>query len=88
MLIVVMGALYSFSVALWGVAISPTLLGTLGPSVGWAIFVGVIVLSSTVSGLLSGEWKGATANAKRLLGVSVAILIISMVLVCYGNYLH
>jgi len=85
-LVLAMAVLYSASVALWGVAISPSLLGALGSSVGWALFVGMIVISSTVAGLLEGEWKQAGTSALMTLAGSLACLLFSMVLICMGNY--
>lgn len=84
--VVAMAILYSASVALWGMAISPSLLGALGSSVGWALFVGMIVISSTAAGLLEGEWKHAGTRAVTALTGSVAFLLASMVLICFGNY--
>lgn len=85
-LVLAMAILYSASLALWGMAISPSLLGALGSSVGWALFVGMIVLSSTAAGLLQGEWKQAGINAWTALTGSLACLLSSMVLICIGNY--
>jgi L-rhamnose-H+ transport protein len=85
-LVLAMAILYSASVALWGMAISPSLLGTLGSSVGWALFVGMIVLSSTTAGLLQGEWKQAGTSAWTALTGSLACLLSSMILICIGNY--
>ncbi len=85
-LVLTMAVLYSASVALWGVAISPSLLGALGSSVGWALFVGMIVVSSTAAGLLEGEWKQAGTSALTALAASLACLLSSMVLICIGNY--
>ena len=85
--ILAMAILYSASVALWGVAISPSLLGTLGSSVGWALFVGMIVLSSTAAGLFSGEWKNAAPRAFTALAGGIVCLLSSMVLICVGNYI-
>lgn len=82
-----MGILYSTSVALWGVAISPSLLGTLGPSVGWALFVAMIVLTSTATGLISGEWKDAAKSSVKQLTASVCVLAGAMVFICCGTYL-
>ena len=81
-----MATLYSASLTLWGIAVSPALLGTLGVSVGWALFVGMIVISSTVAGLINGEWKGADASALRTLAMSLGCLLLSMALICLGNY--
>jgi len=85
--ILAMAILYSASVALWGVAISPALLGALGSSVGWALFVGMIVLSSTAAGLFAGEWKKAAPRAFTALAGGIVCLLSSMVLICVGNYL-
>ena len=88
LLVLAMAVLYSASVALWGVAISPSLLGALGSSVGWALFVGMIVMSSTAAGLLAGEWKEAGQSAWKALMGSLVCLLSSMVLICVGNYYH
>lgn len=85
-LVLAMAILYSASVALWGMAISPSLLGALGSSVGWALFVGMIVLSSTAAGLLQGEWKQAGTSAWIALIGSLVCLLSSMILICIGNY--
>lgn len=87
LLVLAMGLLYSASVGLWGIAISAPLLGKFGPSVGWALFVGMIVLSSTAAGVLAGEWKQAHRSSFQKLGASVAILVCSMALICWGTYL-
>lgn len=87
LLVLSMSILYSASVALWGISISAPLLGKFGPSVGWALFVGMIVLSSTAAGVLAGEWKLAQRSSFRKLGASVATLVCSMVLICWGTYL-
>jgi L-rhamnose-H+ transport protein len=86
--ILLMATLYSSSVALWGISISPRLLGPLGPSLGWALFVGTIVISSTAASLFSGEWKRASHAALRKLALSIASLTAGMVLICLGNYLN
>lgn len=84
--VLAMGVLYSASVALWGVATSPALLGVLGVSVGWALFVGMIVLSSTAAGWLAGEWRSAARSSVTLLASSVTALIGAMVLISLGTY--
>lgn len=86
-LVLAMSLLYSASVALWGAAISPSLLGTLGPSVGWALFVGMIVVSSTTAGVIRGEWSGAGRKARGALLASALCLLSSMILICIGNFL-
>jgi L-rhamnose-H+ transport protein len=82
-----MSVLYSASVGLWGVAISPALLGPFGPSVGWALFVGMIVITSTTAGVISGEWRDAIPSSIGQLTASVVSLLASMVAICYGNFI-
>jgi hypothetical protein len=87
LIVLAMSVLYSASVALWGIAISPNLLGTFGPSVGWALFVGMIVLASTAAGVLSGEWRFAKPSSIACLVSSLVALVSATVLICYGTYL-
>ena len=86
LIVLCMSLLYSASVALWGIAISPSMLGLLGPSVGWALFVGMIVLASTAAGVVSGEWKNAKLSSIALLASSLVALVSATVLICYGTY--
>jgi L-rhamnose-H+ transport protein len=87
LIILCMGFLYSASIALWGIAISPRLLGAFGPSVGWALFVGMIVIASTTAGLLSSEWRAARLSSIAFLVSSLVALISATILICYGTYL-
>lgn len=85
--ILVMGLLYSGSTGLWGISISEDMLGKLGPSVGWALFIGMIVVSSNVTGFLSGEWKGVDSKAIRFNLFSLWMIILALLLIGYGNYM-
>ena len=83
--IVVMGLIYTGSVILWGM--STSLLGKLGPSVGWALFIGMIAIGSNIGGFATGEWKNAGSKAITTMLTGVGIIAIGMVLIGYGNYL-
>lgn len=84
---VLMASMYAGSTALWGISTSVTMLGRLGPSVGWALFIGAIAVSSNVGGFLTGEWKDAGRRASRLMVASIAVMVLAMALVAYGNLL-
>jgi L-rhamnose-H+ transport protein len=84
--VLVMGLIYSTSTGLWGISISESMLGKLGPSVGWALFIGMMVISSNISGYLTGEWKGAGRKTMTYLSVSILLIIIALALIGYGNY--
>jgi len=81
-----MGLLYSASNGLWGISISESMLGKLGPSVGWALFIGMMVISSNISGALTGEWKSAGKRSLKYLFVSIGLIISALLLIGFGNY--
>jgi L-rhamnose-H+ transport protein len=53
----------------------------------WTIHMASIVIFSTLWGLGLHEWRGASSKSKRLLGVGLAVLIGSTLIIGYGNYL-
>jgi len=85
-MIIVMGIFYSSSTGLWGISISESMLGSLGPSVGWALFIGMMVISSNISGYITGEWKSAGKKSMNYLFISVALIISALLLIGYGNF--
>jgi L-rhamnose-H+ transport protein len=53
----------------------------------WTLHMASIIIFSSLWGLGLHEWRGAGARAMRLLFVSLALLVLSTVIVGYGNYL-
>jgi L-rhamnose-H+ transport protein len=72
-------------IGLYGAAASK--LGTLGPSLGWAILMSTMVLVANLTGLLSGEWREAPRPARRKLAAGVAQLIIAIAGLAWANAL-
>jgi L-rhamnose-H+ transport protein len=68
-----MGLLWYGSILLY--SLSTTLLGTLGPSIGWPLFLSCIVLMSTVVGVLTGEWNLSIRGPFRTLLFGLCLLI-------------
>jgi len=60
-----MAVLWMGAFALYGM--SAVLLGTLGVSVGWGLFQSFMIMTATVSGILTAEWKRASQSATILL---------------------
>jgi len=87
LLLIMMCLQYTGSVILWGISSSENLLGKLGSSVGWAIFVSFIVISSNLGGFLTGEWKNAGKRAIALMGIALLIILMAMATIGYGNYM-
>jgi L-rhamnose-H+ transport protein len=53
----------------------------------WTLHMASIILFSSIWGLLLGEWKGAAPKAKGLLFLGLGILVLSTVVIGYGNYI-
>lgn len=53
----------------------------------WAIHMIMLVLLSAVAGLVMKEWKNCSAKTMRLLGLALAVLLVAIMLLTYGNYL-
>jgi L-rhamnose-H+ transport protein len=84
-LAVLMGVMWMAGIGLYGAAASK--LGTLGPSLGWAILMSTMVLVANLTGLLSGEWREAPRPARRKLAAGVAQLIIAIAGLAWANAL-
>jgi L-rhamnose-H+ transport protein len=53
----------------------------------WTLHMASIIIFSTIWGLLYKEWKGTSRRTKVLVGLGLVVLILSTVVVGYGNYL-
>jgi L-rhamnose-H+ transport protein len=53
----------------------------------WTMHMASIIIFSTLWGLALKEWKGSSRRTMSLLFASIAVLIMSTVVVGYGNYL-
>lgn len=60
-------------------------LGTLGPSVGWSLFLSMFVITANLAGILTGEWRGAGARAMRTMLSGSLILVIAVVILGAAN---
>jgi len=87
LVLLLIGVMYSGSVALWGMSTAENMLGKLGPSIGWALNIGMIVISSNIGGFATGEWKNSGAKAVRTMLGGLAIMMLAMACIGYGNFL-
>lgn len=53
----------------------------------WAIHMIMLVLLSSVAGLLMKEWKQCSAKTMRWLFLALFVLLVAILLLTYGNYL-
>jgi L-rhamnose-H+ transport protein len=78
-----MGILWMGAIAVYGTA--TVFLGVLGTSVGWGLFQIFMIMTANVSGVITGEWKGATGQARGLLRFGLGLLAAATVLMALGN---
>ena len=53
----------------------------------WAIHMIMLVLLSSVTGLILKEWKNCSVKTKQLLAGALFVLVVAILLLTYGNYL-
>ncbi|HRB60741.1 MAG TPA: L-rhamnose/proton symporter RhaT, partial [Niabella sp.] len=53
----------------------------------WAIHMIMLVFFSSMVGLAFKEWKGTARRTKLLLLLALVLLLFSVVVLTYGNYL-
>ncbi len=53
----------------------------------WTLHMASIIIFSSLWGIFLREWRGASSRTRRLLGLGLATLILSTIIVGYGNYL-
>jgi L-rhamnose-H+ transport protein len=81
-LAVLMGLLWMFGMFAYG--IGATRLGSLGPVLGWPLFMTIMVLMGNARGTLAGEWRGASRRAFTLLQLGNAAMILAFVIIAAG----
>lgn len=78
-----MGALWSGSIALYGMGLSK--LGPLAASIGWPILMITSIVIGNLCGLVTGEWKGAGSKPLVTMITGLAVLIMAICLIGMGN---
>lgn len=53
----------------------------------WAIHMILLVFFSSLVGLVLKEWKGTRSTTRRRLTLALAVLLLAVVILTYGNYL-
>src|SRR5579883_177678 len=78
-----MGALWMGAFAVYGV--SAVYLGTLGASLGWALFQIFMIITANLSGILTGEWEKASVHARSGLWAGLVLLAIATGMIASAN---
>lgn len=78
-----MGILWMGAMALYGVG--SVFLGALGTSVGWGLLQIFMIMTANLSGVMTGEWKGAPRAAMVRLLAGLSLLAVATALMAMGN---
>ena len=86
LLAAIMAVFWFASTLMYGVASGK--LGALGPVLGWPLFMSLIVITASVLGLITGEWKTAGSGPVRIMLGGVGFLVFAVfVLAMASRYL-
>jgi L-rhamnose-H+ transport protein len=72
-----MGLLWFGSTVIYGGASAR--MSSMGPILGWPLFMSAIILTSNVWGFATGEWKGAGGKALAIMLLGILLLILGFV---------
>ncbi|MGA7340124.1 MAG: L-rhamnose/proton symporter RhaT [Terracidiphilus sp.] len=75
-LALVMAACWFGSTLLYGLATIK--LGAWGPILGWPLFMSLIVITASLLGMITGEWKNSGASPLRIQWAGVALLVLAV----------
>jgi L-rhamnose-H+ transport protein len=81
-----MAVLWTGGLILYGHGASS--MGELGSVLGWPVFLAIMILVSSLWGVFSGEWKGASLRAKGLMFAGLVVLMVASGMVGVVNKLH
>jgi L-rhamnose-H+ transport protein len=78
--------------SLWmgGIAVyssGTTYLGILGVSIGYAVFMIIMVISGQIAGVMTGEWSAMRASTYRSFFSGIAVLLVAVVMIGVSHYL-
>lgn len=82
-LVLVMSCVWALSIFLYG--ISAASLGRIGTSVGWPIFLALIVIASSAWSVMLGEWKDRPRSRLYEMALACAVLVAAAFLIGHAS---
>jgi len=79
----IMGFFWYFGVITYGWGAGN--LGKFGPSLGWAFYNAVMILTSTLLGIFMQEWKNTPKNGYQKLVLGIFVLLVSIIVLSMGG---
>ncbi|MBN2212364.1 MAG: hypothetical protein JW709_13280 [Sedimentisphaerales bacterium] len=81
-----MGIIWVSSIFIYGRA--AIMMGSLGKSAGWAIYMGFCILISNVWGIATGEWKQGRGKPLRTMLLGLVVLLGAIIFIGWANSLE
>lgn len=78
-----MGVFHFFSQVAYGAG--AYYIGRLGTTVGYAVMISASIIVANLFGFITGEWKTAVRNSIHVLYLGLAVLIVAVLILAYGN---
>jgi L-rhamnose-H+ transport protein len=78
-----MGLMWMGSLAIYGVC--SALMGPLGKAMGFAVFLGIAIVTGNLWGVATGEWRGSGRKPLLWMAVSVVVLLMGMGLIAWSK---
>ena len=79
-----MAVLWMGAFAVYGM--SASILGGLGTSIGWGLFQIFMIMTASLSGLLTGEWRGTPKKSRALVTAGMLFLLVATLLLTAANH--
>lgn len=73
----IMAVCWFGSTLLYGIAAGK--MGSLGTAVGWPVFMSMIVITASIWGVLTGEWRGTGRRPLQIMYGGVAMLVVAII---------
>lgn len=77
-----MGAAWFIGLLMYGAG--AIFMGSLGPIVGWPVFISLMVVSAYLAGRWTGEWHGAPSSITRRMNTGIALIVVSLFIIGYS----
>jgi L-rhamnose-H+ transport protein len=59
-------------------------LGTLGPSIGWALLMSLVVLTANLWGIIAGEWRATGRKPLLTMSAGLVVLVAAMFIIGFN----
>ncbi len=65
--------------------VGATKLGRIGPSIGWALLMSLVVVVANLWGVLTGEWRDTGRTPIRVMSAGLSVLVAAMFIIGLSN---